>query len=200
MRCVLLSCLLASLGLSAGLNNFAGVGVGFFRAMTRRCRTRCLRFCALGILRMRLDFVVMRTNRGALRASADLFSSRGLQFVSVFFPVDDLKLNSGALSVSHNTAIRCCGRRRGRGSGLVVRKQATRVVEDDLHARRPRFPPVVRRTRFIRRARAVRPDLGRPQVRLSHVGRRALGDDFGFMRRAAERGACAVRWGVLGAL
>ncbi len=27
------------------------------------------------------------------------------------------------------------------------------------------------------------------------MGRRALGYDFGFMRRAAERGACAVGWG-----
>jgi hypothetical protein len=170
--------------------------------MTRRCRTRCLRLYALGILRMRSNFVVMRINRGAQRASADLFSSHGLQFVSISFSLPrcchNWKFNS--LSVSHNTTIRCFRRRRGRGSRPVVRKQTACVVEDRLHTLRPRFPLVFRRTRFIRRARAVRSDLSRPQVRLSHVGRCALGDDFGFMRRAAERGACAVGWRILGAL
>jgi hypothetical protein len=72
-----------------------------------------------------------------------------------------LKLNSVALSVSHGMAVRCYGRR-GRGSGTVVRKQTARVVEGHLHARRPRSPPVVRRTRFIRSARTFRLDLDLP--------------------------------------
>src|SRR5260370_19509437 len=52
------------------------------RVMIRRCRIPCLRFCALGMSRMRSSFVVMRTNRGAPRASADLLSSHVLEFVS----------------------------------------------------------------------------------------------------------------------
>src|SRR6266403_5927657 len=48
-------------------------------------------------------------------------------------------------------------------------------MEDSVHARRSRFPPVVRRTHFIRRARPIRPDLGRPQVLLSHVGLTCFG-------------------------
>lgn len=39
----------------------------------------------------------------------------------------------------------------------------------------------------------------RPQL-LSHVGRRALGNDFCFMRRATEQGTCPVGWGILGAI
>lgn len=35
----------------------------------------------------------------------------------------------------------------------------THIMEDSLHARRSRFPPVAYRTCFIRRARVVRPDL-----------------------------------------
>ena len=62
----------------------------FFRAMTRRCRTRCLHSCALEILRMQSNFVVMRTNRGALRASVDLSSSPGQQFVSYISPTPRL--------------------------------------------------------------------------------------------------------------
>jgi hypothetical protein len=164
--------------------------------MIRRCRIPCLRLCAQGILRMRSNFVAMRINHGAPRASVDLSSSRGLRFVSSPF----VKLNTATLSVSHSTAIRCCGRRRGRRSGPLVWEQTAGIMEDGLHARRSRFPPVVRRTRAIRRARPVRPDLNRPQVLLSHVGRCALGDDFCFMRRATERGTCAVRWGILGAV
>lgn len=53
-----------------------------FRAMIRHCHIPCLLLCALGISRMRSSFVVMHTNRGAPRASADLFSSRGLRSVS----------------------------------------------------------------------------------------------------------------------
>jgi hypothetical protein len=30
---------------------------------------------------------------------------------------------------------------------------------------------------------------------MSHVGRRTLGDDLGFVRGEAKRGACAVGWG-----
>ncbi len=52
------------------------------RDMIRCCRIPCLRYFALGISRMWLTFVVMRTNRGTPRASADLFSSHDLQFVS----------------------------------------------------------------------------------------------------------------------
>ena len=170
--------------------------------MTRRCRTRCLHSCALEILRMQSNFVVMRTNRGALRASVDLSSSPGQQFVSYISPTPRL-LQFGAqlcCIFSYCTARRCCRGRRGRGSGPVVRKQKARVVEDHLHARRPRFPLVVGRTRFICRARAFRPDLSCSQVLMSHVGGRSLGDDFGSMRRAAERGACAVGWRILGAL
>ena len=166
--------------------------------MIRRCRIPCLRSCALGISRMRSNFVVMRTNHGAPRASADLFSSRGLRFVSPPFRPE--AQHTATLSVSHDTARRCCGRRRGRRSGPLVWEQTTRTMEDGLHARRARFPPVVHRTRFVRRARPVRPDLDRPQVLLSHVGRRALGDDFCFVRRETERGACAVGWRILGAV
>ena len=52
------------------------------RVMIRCCRIPCLRYFALGISRMWLTFVVMGTNRGTPRASADLFSSHDLQFVS----------------------------------------------------------------------------------------------------------------------
>ena len=71
---VLFCCFLCSL-----LAQFMGF---FFRAMIRRCRIPCLRLYALGISRMRSNFVVMRTNRGVPRASEDLSSSRGLRFVS----------------------------------------------------------------------------------------------------------------------
>jgi hypothetical protein len=121
-------------------------------------------------------------------------------FLAVAAYCYDLKLNYTTLSVSHSAARRCSGRRGGRRSGPLVREQTACLVEDSLHALRSRLPPVVRRTRFIRRARAVRPDLNRPQVLLSHVGRRALGDDFCFMRRATERGTCTVEWGILGAI
>ena len=175
----------------------------FFRVMTRHCRIPCLRLCALGISRMRSNFVVMRTNHGAPRAFADLLSSRGLRFVSSPFLAIaacfyDLTLKYATSSVSHSAAIRWCGRRRGRRSRPLVREQAARIMEDSLHARRSRFPPVVHRARFIRRARAVRPDLNRPQVLLSLLGRRALGDDFCFVRRATERGTRTVGWGILG--
>ena len=91
----------------------ASAGSDVFRAMIRRCRIPCLRLCALGILRTRSNFVVMRTNRGAPQASEDLFFSRGPQFVS--FPPHccyySLTLSSVVFPVSHCTAIRCCGRR-----------------------------------------------------------------------------------------
>jgi hypothetical protein len=81
----------------------------------------------------------------------------------------------------------------------MARKQTARVVEDHLHACCPRFPLVLRRTRPICCARAVHPNLRYPQIRVSHVGRRALGDDLGFVRGTAERSARAIGWGILGA-
>jgi len=58
-----------------------------FRAMTRHWRIRCLRMYAPGISRMQSNFVGMYTNRGARRASAARFSSRGLPFVSFLVAV-----------------------------------------------------------------------------------------------------------------
>src|SRR6267142_2815694 len=77
-------------------------------------------------------------------------------------------------------------------------KQTARAVEDYLHACRPRPSLIVRGTRSLRRARVFHPDLGHPKIRMSHVGRRTLGDDLGFVRGAAKRSACTVGWGVLG--
>jgi hypothetical protein len=48
-------------------------GSSFFfiviRATTRRCRTRCLRMCALGTSKTRSNSAVMRINHGVRRAS-----------------------------------------------------------------------------------------------------------------------------------
>ena len=139
-----------------GLAQFFGV---FFRAMTRRCRTRCLRLCALGILRMRSNFVVMRTNRGAPQASTYLFSSPSLQFVRYFSAAVLLQLQYFIV------------RQPLRRHGAVEEdeegdwKQTACDVKDHLHVRRPRFTPIVCRTCFVCYT---------------------LGDYLGFMQRAAE--------------
>jgi hypothetical protein len=98
-------------------------------------------------------------------------------FLTIAVYCCDLKLDYATLSIGHSTAIQCCRRWRGGRSGSLVREQTAHIMEDSLHMRCPRFPPVVRRTHFIRRTRAVRSDLNHPQVLLSHMGRHTLGDD-----------------------
>ena len=63
----------------------------------------------------------------------------------------------------------------------MAQKQTPRVVEDYMHACRPRPSLIVRGTYSPRRAHAVYPDLGHPNIRMSHVGRRTLSDDVGFV-------------------
>ena len=184
--------------------NFAFFGF-VFRAMIRRCRIPCLRLCALGISRMRSNFVVMHTNHGAPRASADLLSSRGLRYVSSpFSPSPRIALTSGSTTLhcplatarQYDTAEE--GEEGdpdlwyGNKRRALWKTACTRAALDSRLSSTERA--------FIRRARAVRPDLNRTQVLMSYMGRRALGDDFCFMRRATERGTCAVGWGILGAV
>src|SRR6266702_3278554 len=61
-------------------------------------------------------------------------------------------------------------------------------------------PHVVRGARPVRCAHAFCPDLRRANIRVPHVGGRALGDDLRSVRGAAERGACTTRGRILGAL
>ena len=153
-----------------------------FRATTRRFPTRCLRMCARGTSMTRSNFAVMRINRGAQRASVVLFSSHGPQFVRFLcFASYSPQLKPLRCTFSDDTAGRRCGRRRGRRPGLLARKQAAHFVEDFLYARSPRFSPIVRGTCLVCRPRTLHPDLERPKIRMSHVGRLALGDDLNFM-------------------